>query len=130
MSEALATLRKRLWMLILAGILGFGYGLYKAITQPKLYLASSIIQVHNGSSNAYRTEAVYDDSDDSQTRMNSEVLILTSDTLLDTVAREMDLANNPDFLGEPGPPAKHRSIDDPDVRADVVGTLHGNLRLP
>jgi len=129
LSEALATLRKRLWVLILAGVLGFSYGLYQVITQPRLYLASSIIQVHSGSSNAYRTEAVYDDSDDQQTRMNSEVLILTSDTLLDTVAREMDLANNPAFLGEPGPPAKRRSIDDPDVRAEVVGTLHGNLSV-
>ena len=128
LSEAVSTLRKRLWVLILAGVLGFSYGLYQVITQPRLYLASSIIQVHNGSSNAYRVEAVYDDGD-SQTRMNSEQLILTSDTLLYTVAREMDLANNPAFLGTASPPAHRLSIDDPNVRAAVVGTLKGDLRV-
>jgi capsular exopolysaccharide synthesis family protein len=128
LSEAVATLRKRKWVWILAAILGVCYGSYEVITQPKLYDASSIIQVHNGSANAYRTEAVYDDSDDSQTRMNSERLILTSDTLLYTVAREMDLANNPVFMGTEGP-QQHRSIDTPDVRADVVGTLHANLSV-
>jgi capsular exopolysaccharide synthesis family protein len=129
LSEAVATLRKRRWIWILAAILGVCYGFYQVITQPKLYDASSIIQVHNGSANAYRVEAVYDESDDSQTRMNSEVLILTSDTLLYTVAREMDLANNPVFMGTANGPQPHLSIDDPNVRADVVGTLHANLKV-
>jgi capsular exopolysaccharide synthesis family protein len=60
--------------------------------------------------------------------MNSEALILKSETLLYTVAREMDLANNPDFLGAKGPVA-HRSIDEPEVRAGVVGELKGNLQI-
>ena len=128
LSEAVSTLRKRKWILILAVVLGVAYGSYKAFTQPKLYLATSIIQVHNGASNAYRVEASYDFSDDSQTKMNSEALILKSETLLYTVAREMDLANNPDFLGAKGPVA-HRSIDEPEVRAGVVGELKGNLQI-
>ena len=61
LSEAVATLRKRRWILIAAGILGIGFGAYKAYTQPKLYGASSTIQVHNGSSNAYRVESSYFD---------------------------------------------------------------------
>jgi len=128
LSEAVSTLRKRKWIVILAVVLGVAYGSYKAFTQPKLYLATSIIQVHNGASNAYRVEASYDFSDDSQTKMNSEALILKSETLLYTVAREMDLANNPDFLGAKGPLA-HRSIDEPEVRAGVVGELKGNLQI-
>ena len=128
LSEAVSTLRKRKWILILAVVLGVAFGSYKAFTQPKLYLATSIIQVHNGASNAYRVEASYDFSDDSQTKMNSEALILKSETLLYTVAREMDLANNPDFLGAKGPVA-HRSIDEPEVRAGVVGELKGNLQI-
>jgi capsular exopolysaccharide synthesis family protein len=128
LSEAVSVLRKRRWVLILAAILGICYGSYQVITQPKLYQASSVIQVHTGSSNAYRVEAQYDYTDDSQTKMNSETLILTSDTLLYTVAREMDLANNPVFLGEKGP-TPHVSIDNPSVRAQVVGILHGNLKV-
>jgi capsular exopolysaccharide synthesis family protein len=128
LAEALRTLRKRIWILILAAALGLAYGFYKAYTQPKIFVATSIIQVHNGASNAYRVEASYDDTDDAQTKMNSEALILKSETLLYTVAREMDLANNPDFLGAKGP-VPHRSIDDPNVRASVVGTLQGGLQV-
>ena len=128
LSEAVSTLRKRKWILILAVALGLAYGFYKAYTQPKVFVATSIIQVHNGASNAYRVEASFDETDDSQTRMNSEALILKSETLLYTVAREMDLANNPDFLGAKGP-VPHSSIDDPNVRANVVGTLQGSLQV-
>ena len=71
LSEAVATLRKRRWILILAGLLGLAYGIYTAYTQPRVYVASSVIQVHSGASNAYRLEQSYDYSDDSQTRMNT-----------------------------------------------------------
>jgi succinoglycan biosynthesis transport protein ExoP len=130
LSEALATLRKRLWLLILAAILGVSYGSYKALTQPKLYVASSVIQVQSGASAQYRLDQSYDDNDDSQTKMNSEVLILNSDTLLAQVAsaNELDLANNPDFLGVTGP-VKHQSMDDPEVHAEIVGELSGGLAV-
>ena len=47
LSEAVATLRKRRWILILAGVLGLAYGSYTAFTQPKVFVATSVIQVHN-----------------------------------------------------------------------------------
>jgi succinoglycan biosynthesis transport protein ExoP len=126
LAEALATLRKRLWVLILAGLLGAGYGIYKAYTQPRIYEAESTIQVHNGASAEYKLNGADDYGGDSQTKMNTEEHILTSDTLLYTVAKEMDLANNPDFFG---PAGGHLSIDDPNVRAAVVGELRGGLHV-
>ncbi len=78
--------------------------------------------MHNGSSNEYKLDAASDYSGDSQTKMNTEVLILESDTLLTTVAREMNLANNPDFLGENGP-LPTQSLDDPKVHQTVIDTL-------
>jgi capsular exopolysaccharide synthesis family protein len=126
LTEALATLRKRRWLLILAVILGAGYGAYKAYTQPKLYQATGTIQVHNGASNEYKLDA-NSDYDDQQTKMDTEVAILKSDALLYTVAHEMNLANNTDFSGVP--PGSHRSLDDPGVRASVVGSLQGNLQV-
>jgi capsular exopolysaccharide synthesis family protein len=128
LSEAVATLRKRRWILILATVLGMSYGAYTAFTQPKVFIASSVIQVHSGASNAYRLDQSYDSSDDSQTKMNTEVLILKSDTLLATVAQEMDLANNPDFFGATGP-LPHASLTNPQVRASVVGQLKGSLQV-
>ena len=127
LSDALATLRKRRWLLILAVVLGAGYGTYKAYTQPKLYQATGTIQVHNGASNEYKLDAGFDYAGDSETRINTEVAILKSDALLYTVAHEMNLANNTDFSGVP--PGSHRSLDDPGVRASVVGALQGNLQV-
>ncbi|HWB33420.1 MAG TPA: polysaccharide biosynthesis tyrosine autokinase [Acidobacteriaceae bacterium] len=127
LSEAFETLRKRRWILIAAAVLGIAYGSYNAFTQPRLYVANSTIQVHSGASNAYRLDSDYYYGGDTETRMNSEVFIIKSDTLLYTVAREMDLANNPDFTGIVGGP--HRSIDDPRVRAKTIGTLKSNLRV-
>ncbi|MGP8260057.1 MAG: GumC family protein [Acidobacteriaceae bacterium] len=126
LTEAVATLRKRQWVLILAAVLGLSYGAYKAYTQPKLFGATTTIQVHNGASNEYRVDVNSDYGDDQQTKMNTEVAILQSSALLTTVAREMDLANNPDFFGIKGP-VPHQSLDDPNVRNNVVGELQGSM---
>jgi capsular exopolysaccharide synthesis family protein len=120
------TIRKRVWIPILAAILGASYGAYKAYTQPKLYTAGSTVQVHNGSANAYRLENSYY-NDDSLTKMNTEVSILQSDTLLTTVARDMNLANNSDFWGVG--PLPHMTLDDPNVREAVIATLRGRLQI-
>ena len=58
--------------------------------------------------------------------MNTELLILKSNTLLTTVAQELDLANNPDFNGATGP-MQHRSLSDPLIRENVIGTLSAGL---
>jgi succinoglycan biosynthesis transport protein ExoP len=123
----MATLRKRLWLFILAAVLGASYGSYNALTQPKLYEATSTIQVQNGSSAQYRLDSAFDGGGDSETKMNTEVLILKSDTLLTQVATQMDLANNPDFSGPPGP--TRRSMNDPQEHAAVVGALKANLSV-
>ena len=126
LTEAVATLRKRRWVLILAAVLGASYGTYKAYTQPKLFGATATIQVHNGASNAYRVDTSGDYGDDQTTRMNTEMEILRSNALLTMVGREMNLANNPDFWGvkEPIP---NQSMDDPPVHAAVVGELQSSI---
>ena len=126
LTEAVATLRKRRWVLILAAVLGASYGTYKAYTQPKLYGSTATIQVHNGAANAYRVDTSGDYGDDQTTKMNTEMEILRSNALLTTVGREMNLANNPDFWGVKGP-LPHQSMDDPNVHASVVGELQSSI---
>ena len=82
LSESLATLRKRKWVLILAAALGIVVGLYRAYTQPKIYDANSIIQVREGASNEYKLTADYDFSGDSQEKLNTEIQILKSESLM------------------------------------------------
>lgn len=127
LSDAIVTLKKRRKILILAILLGLGYGIYKAQTQPKLYEAVGRIQVRSGSSNEYRLSAVQAlGGTDTASKMLTEIAILRSDSLMLTVARDMNLANNPEFVGKDAP---HGNIDDPAVRQATVHALQSGLRI-
>jgi polysaccharide biosynthesis transport protein len=128
LSETLITLRKRRWVWIIAGLLGLGYGFFRAVTQPQLYEAYGRIQVRSGASNEYKVSAVEGYSSDSSSKMLTEVAILQSDSLMLTVARDMDLANNAVFLTAKGP-VPHVSLDDPSVRQSTVHRLQSNLHI-
>jgi succinoglycan biosynthesis transport protein ExoP len=128
LSEALITLRKRRWVLITAVLLGLAYGIYKAETQPKMFDAYGRIQVRAGSSNEYRVSAVTGYGSDTASKLLTEIEILKSDTLMLTVAREMDLVNNQDFL-EQKKPGPHININDPAVRQSTVHRLQSNLHI-
>src|SRR5258707_15364 len=127
LSEALIVLRKRRWVLIVAVLLGLAYGIFKAESQPQVYDSYGRIEVRSGSSNQYRVSAVGDYSD-SSTRLMTEIEILKSDSLMLTVCREMDLANNADFLETKGP-VPHSSLDDGETRQNTVHRLQSNLHV-
>jgi succinoglycan biosynthesis transport protein ExoP len=128
LSEALIVLRKRRWVLIIAVLLGLAYGIYKAESQPQVYDSYGRIQVRSGSSNEYRVSAVQGYDSDAGSKMLTEIEILKSDTLMLKVCREMDLANNADFLEVKGP-VPHRSLDDGEIRQDTVHRLQSNLHI-
>jgi succinoglycan biosynthesis transport protein ExoP len=128
LSEALIVLRKRKWILIVTVLLGLIYGIFKAESQPKMYEAYGRIQVRSGSSNEYRVSAVPSYGGESGSKLLTEIEILKSDSLMLRVCREMDLANNPDFLGAKGP-VPHSSLDNGSVRQATVRRLQGNLHV-
>ncbi len=128
LSEALITLRKRRWVLIIAAILGLAYGIYKAVSQPKLYEAYGRIEVRAGSSNEFRVSAATGLESDTINKMLTEIAILTSDSLMLTVAKQMDLANNPDFW-EDKVQRPHLQIDDPLVRQSTIRHLQSSLSV-
>ena len=128
LSEALITLRKRRWVVISAVLLGLVYGIYKAETQPKLFDAFGRIEVRSGSSNEYRVGAVQGYGGDPASKMLTEVAILQSDSLMLSVAREMDLSNNPEFLEVKGP-VPHTTLDDAAVRQATVHRLQSNMHI-
>src|SRR3984885_7618064 len=128
LSEALIVLRKRKLILIVAVLLGLAYGIFKAESQPKLYESYGRIQVRSGSSNEYRVSAVQGYGGDSNAKLLSEIEILKSDSLMLTVCREMDLANNADFLEQKGP-VEHANLDDGETRQDTVHRIQSNLHV-
>ncbi len=129
LSEMLVVLRKHRLVLIVAVLLGLAYGLYKGVTQIRLYESIGRIQIREGASNEFKLAPSFGfGDDDPQRKTQTEIAIITSETLLATVGREMNLANNPDFLGAKGP-VPHRSMDDPRVRQEIVGQLMGGLKV-
>ncbi|HLI75458.1 MAG TPA: polysaccharide biosynthesis tyrosine autokinase [Acidobacteriaceae bacterium] len=113
-------------MILLAGLLGFAYGYYKASTQPRVYIAYGDIEIRSGTASEYRVAAapLAEDTYDIPTQS----AILKSDNLLLTVARDLDLPNNPEFTGARGP-SPHVSIDDPNVRESMLGALQGDIAI-
>ena len=121
-------MRKRRLVLILLILAGLLLGLYKAVTQIRLYESFGRIEVREGASDEYKISAGSYFGDDPQRKMSTEEAILMSDTLLTKVARDLNLANDEDFLGVKGP-QPHHSMDDPAVRQTVLGILAGGLHV-
>ena len=115
-------------VLILFVLGGLLLGFYKAVTQIRLYESFGRIEVREGASDEYKISAASYFGDDPQRKMSTEEAILMSDTLLVKVARDLNLANNEDFLGVKGP-QPHHSLDDPAVRQTVLGILAGGLHV-
>src|SRR5580700_3288345 len=91
LSEILLTVRKRKAVIIIALLLGIAYGFYKSATQPRIYEAYGLIEIRSGSSNQYRVGTASPLGGDTASRMPTEVAILQSDTLLLSVAKDLDL---------------------------------------
>ena len=128
LSESLIVLRNRRLAIITAMIIGICIGLYQSLTQPKVFEAFGRIQVRTGSSNEYKLSAASAIGDDPQRKMMTEVSILTSDSLLVTVARDLDLENNATFLGSKTP-VHGRVLEDPAVRQSTLQNLRGHLSV-
>ena len=125
-SEAWVTIRARKKMILAIAALGVIYGIYSGYTQPRLFDASGTIEIRSGSSNEYRVGSVNRMGGDETSRITTEVTILKSDSLMLAVARDLNLANNPDLMG---PSARYRNVDEPAVRHAIVGILQGNVTV-
>jgi capsular exopolysaccharide synthesis family protein len=120
LTDSWVTLRKWKYLILGLTLLGFIYGWYQASTQPRLYDAEGTIEIRNGSSNQYKLNA---SSSTSETAgLPAQVVILKSNSLMLRVARDLNLANDPAFMG---PSTVYRNVDDPFIRQMVVNHLQG-----
>jgi capsular exopolysaccharide synthesis family protein len=128
LSEALIMLRKRRLILIACVLLGAAYGFYKAFTQIAVFEAFSEIQIRNGSSDQFKLGVGSFFGDDPQRKVLTEEAIITSDSLLSSVAKDMNLANNPAFFGSKTA-LPHQNIENPATRQIIVAILRGGLKV-
>ncbi len=126
-SYVLDILRRRRQIVIWVIALSFCAGLILAL-RPRTYLASGTLQIRPGTANAYKSQvnnsAPNSDSDD---RIESEVLILQSRTLLLAVADELHLYADPSIAGTSG--KGNAGASDPVVQAKVVAALSKMVKI-
>src|ERR1700733_532617 len=126
-SYVLDILRRRRKIVLWVMALSFCVGLFLAL-QPRKYLASGTLQIRPGAANAYKSQADNTPtSSDSDDRIESEVLILQSKSLLLAVADELHLYADPSIVGESGKGSKAAS--DPAVQAKVVAALSKMVKI-
>jgi polysaccharide biosynthesis transport protein len=127
LSEALLTVRKRKYLIAIIAALGVGWGFYKGTTQPRLYEATGTIEIRTGSSNQFRVGQGpgYGSASSS---LATQVAIIKSDTVLLTVARDLDLPNNAAFTAYYGP-NRHLSLDDLNVRQGTLNAMGGDISV-
>lgn len=129
LSEAILVLRKRRWVLLTAMVFGLAYGVYRSVSQPRMFVANGRIEVRSGASNEYRlTAAAAGGMLDTSSHLATESAILTSETLLLTVARELNLNNDPAFLGV-RPPVPTTSLDNPTIRQATLTRFKAGLSV-
>jgi succinoglycan biosynthesis transport protein ExoP len=131
LSEAWLTLRKRKYYILAAAAIGIAYGLYQGAVQPRLYEAYGNIEIRTGSSNEYRIGGSSALNEVCSSRIPTQLAILKSDTLLLTVASDLDLPNNPWFMGtiKTKGPHPHLDITDPIVRQQVLQIMQGDINV-
>src|SRR5579875_2690644 len=80
LSDALAVVRKRKYLILGAALLGIVYGVYQANTQPRLYDSSGTTEIRSGAANEFRLNASsVTGAGENSSRIPSEVAILKSD---------------------------------------------------
>jgi len=108
-------------------MLGIVYGFYKGTTQPRLYQATGTIEIRTGSSNQFRVNGSSNYGSISSS-LATQVAIIKSDTVLLTVARDLDLPNNAAFTGYYGP-NRHLSLDDLNIRQGTLNGMNGDISV-
>ena len=118
--------RQKLFVAVCA-FLGLLIGIAAAFL-PRHYTAVSRIQVRPGSSSQYKVDAseLFSSGGDSTTKLDTEVLVLQSDTLLLDTAEKLHLQTDPDFMA---PPKQGEDPNSPKSQEALLGVLHKSITV-
>jgi capsular exopolysaccharide synthesis family protein len=112
---------------ILATVLIFVLGGVRLSLAPRQYAANSMLRVQPGVAGQYRASQPLNGPLDVADQISPYVDILESRTLFLRVARDLDLANNSDFVG--GPILRHQSMDDVGVREGLLRIMRARISV-
>jgi succinoglycan biosynthesis transport protein ExoP len=109
-----------------SSILCIAVGIWLALA-PRKYSADGILRVQLGSDTKYQSSPTSPATGLPADEYSPYVDILQSRTLFLQVAKDLDLANNPMFLGSPV--HGHKSLDDPAIRNNVLRTMQARIAV-
>lgn len=122
-------LKKRLWVVILAMLVGWFIGVAANHFIPKLYTAQANIEVAEDMSSQFRLEPTqgFTGDDNTAEKLDTEIEILRSrDLALETI-RALHLESNPGFLPLEG--NRPWNLSDPAVREMLTSYFIGNMNI-
>ena len=125
-SDIFAMLLRHRGVLLTTVALCFAVGILLSLA-PRKYAADSMLRVQPGVSSQYRTSQAITSSPDVADQLSPYVDILQSRTLYLHVARDLDLANNPEFMGSK--PLSHQSLEDPAVREKTIRAMRDRIAV-
>jgi len=133
LSDSWLIIRKRKWIILSAALLGAIIGVMSALSTPKVYEAVATIQVHPGSSDQYKVASSASSGvggDDIGVRLETEVSILESNSLILDVVKDLKLQDNMDFWGVKRPIIGHTDVDsNPELKLRVIDTFKRSLTV-
>ncbi|GAB0117733.1 GumC family protein [Acidisoma sp. 7E03] len=97
-----AILRRRLWLIVLALVLGIGAALAAVERMPKLYTAEASLIIEPQRTQVSDLQAISNDAEDSASLMRTQIDILSSPSLALGVVKALDLTKDPEFMPKPG----------------------------
>ena len=119
-------LRRRQRVIIATLFLSLAIGIFLS-TRSRRYIGEGVIRVQPGTASMYRTSPLALLSGDSSDKIASEVTILQSRTLYLQVAKDLNLASNPDFWDKRS--LKFQSLDDPKIREKTFRLMREKIHV-
>lgn len=98
----MAILRRRLWIVILALVIGIGGAVYAVQQMPKLFTAEASLIIEPQRTQVSDLQAISTDAEDSASLMRTQIDILSSSSLALGVVKALDLTHDPEFMPHGG----------------------------
>lgn len=95
--DVLGLLRRRIWLIVAVAVLAIGLAGIALLALKPVYTATALVLVDPSKKNLLNPEDALGGSGSESLRVDSEVELVKSETTLLAVARELDLASDPEF---------------------------------
>ena len=119
--------KRYVWLVLICCLLGWGFGMYKNATSPKLYRSTASIEITAETADQFRLDTGGGDDGGyiDASRLDTEIAVLKSSTLAMQTIQSLHLDQNKDFL--PCGSNYHWDLSKLPDRHGLIGMFEGGL---